>query len=353
MVSSSLEGRATQLAQAILLVVVSACLTITGIAQTPPSASAPPAYQSLRYDEDWAYLSDRTQRSDALDSLKFIPLNDRAWFLSLGGEARIRYEYFSQFNFGAGPQTDKGYMLQRYLFHTDTHLGKRLRFFVQLQSGIENGRNGGPRPTDQDRLDLHQAFIDWKIGTETKSLTVRLGRHEMEFGSGRFISAGEGLNVRRSFDGVRLIYRQKNWLINASADKLVSINPGIFDDTADPTVTYWGAGATRTNSKIGGGHQFAYLALDRKFGRFDRGVGREIRHSIVARTYGVAKQIDYNFDSIVQWGSFRSAGRQADIRAWAAASDTGYTIKQFPLKPRLGLRADATSGDRNPYVFVL
>src|SRR4029453_9558925 len=36
------------------------------------------------------------------------------------------------------------------------------------------------------------------------------------------------------------------------------------------------------------------------------------------------------------------------IRAWAVASDVGLTINRIPLKPRVGLRADATSGDRNP-----
>jgi Alginate export len=47
-------------------------------------------------------------------------------------------------------------------------------------------------------------------------------------------------------------------------------------------------------------------------------------------------------------GTFMSAGREIDIRAWALAMDLGHTIDRIPLKPRLGLRADATSGDRDP-----
>ena len=78
-----------------------ACLTIAGFGQTPPPSTSPPPYQSLRYDEDWTYLSDKSQRSDAFDVLKYIPLLDRG-YLSLGGEARIRYEYFDQFDFGLG-----------------------------------------------------------------------------------------------------------------------------------------------------------------------------------------------------------------------------------------------------------
>jgi len=324
-------------------------LPVAAQASSPPS---PPPFQPLRYDEDWSYLGDESRRSEWLDRLKYIPLNERGWYLSLGGEARIRYEYFSQFNFGAGPQDDDGYLLQRYLLHADAHFGDRVRIFTQLQSAIGSGRNGGPRPTDDDRLEVHQAFLDLKYGDETNSLTVRVGRHEMDFGSGRLISAGEGLNVRRSFDGMRVIYRHGLWLINGQVNKLVSIKPGLFNDAPDPSQTFWGIGATRSRTKIRGGHQFAYIALDRKVGRFDQGGGRELRHTAIARTYGASDdavgQFDYNFDTIFQWGNFKSAGHEIGIRAWALASDVGHTINRIPLKPRLGLRADATSGDRDP-----
>jgi hypothetical protein len=320
--------------------------------EAPPAQSSPPSFQPLRYEEDWRYLKDESMRSEWLDRMKYIPLNSGGWYLSLGGEARIRYEYFDQFNFGAGPQDPDGYLLQRYLLHTDAHIGKRVRVFTQLQSAISSGRTGGPRPTDDDRLDAHQAFLDLKFGDEAKSLTFRLGRHEMEFGSGRLISAGEGLNVRRSFDGVRVIYRQGPWLVNGQVNKLVSIKRGLFNDGPDWSQTFWGVGATRPRPKMHGGHQFAYIGLDRKEGRFDQGSGRELRHTVIARAFGAsdntAGHFDYNFDTIFQWGTFMSAGREIDIRAWALAMDLGHTIDRIPLKPRLGLRADATSGDRDP-----
>jgi hypothetical protein len=317
-----------------------------------PSQSSPPPFQSMRYEEDWSYLKDESRRSERLDSLKYIPLDKTGWYLSLGGEARIRYEYFDNFNFGAGPQDDDGYLLQRYLLHADAHFGKRIRVFTQLQSAIGSWRNGGPRPTDDDRLDLHQTFVDLRFGDDTKSLTFRIGRHEMDFGSGRLISAGEGLNVRRSFDGVRVICRRGPWLINGQLDKLVSIKRGLFNDGPDWSQTFWGIGATRFRPKIGGGHQFAYIGLDRKMGHFDQGSGREQRHTVIGRTYGgsraAAFEFDYNLDTIFQWGSFWSSGGEIGILAWAVATDMGLTIARIPLKPRLGLRADATSGDRDP-----
>src|SRR5262245_2105028 len=120
----------------------------TNASATPAPTSTPQSYLQQRYDEDWSYLRDKTRRTDPLNTLKYIPLNDRGWYVSLGGEARLRYEYFSEFAFGAGPQDSNGYLLQRYLLHADWHLGTRVRVFTQLQSGIETGRNGGPRLTD-------------------------------------------------------------------------------------------------------------------------------------------------------------------------------------------------------------
>jgi hypothetical protein len=46
-----------------------------------------PQYQSLRYEEDWSALRDSSLRTDAWDSLKYLPLNEDGWYLSLGGDS--------------------------------------------------------------------------------------------------------------------------------------------------------------------------------------------------------------------------------------------------------------------------
>src|SRR6476660_1778146 len=109
-----------------LSIVALTCVTSINAQTSYPSpspASSMQPYLPQRYDEDWSYLRDESKRTDALDVVKYIPLNDRGWYVSLGGEARIRYEYFTEFAFGAGPQDGNGYLLQRYLVHADFHLG--------------------------------------------------------------------------------------------------------------------------------------------------------------------------------------------------------------------------------------
>ena len=70
----------------------------------------------------------------------------------------------------------------------------------------------------------------------------------------------------------------------------------------------------------------------------------EIRHTLGARAWGGWAEVDYNYEAIVQWGSFADA----PIRAWAIATDTGYLVRSSRWPTRIGIRADLTTGDRRP-----
>ncbi len=332
--------------------VVSVLALLVGSASGQQSAAeARPGYQPFRYDEDWSYLADGSKRSDWLDSLKYISLGRSGWFVTLGGEIRERFELLDQPGFGTGPKDNTGYFLQRYLLSSDFHLGPRVRFFTELQSGLENGRTGGPRPTDLDRLDVHQAFLDWKIvSRDTFDFTIRVGRQELGFGSGRLISPAEGLNLRRGMDGGRVTARIGNITWNATALRLVRSSPGVFDDVPDHTQTFWGTGITAPNPFWKRANlAWFYLGLDRKNSIFEKGAGRTIRHTTGAHTWKAAGRWDFDYEAVAQWGSFRGA----PIRAWALSGNNGYTLNQSRLRPRFGIRSDIASGDGGPKARAL
>ena len=156
----------------VLLVAIAGVNRLIGQEKT---ASLPrPLYLLPRYEEDWSLLSDPAKCDDSWDPVKFIPLHeDGNVFLSLGGEIRETYERFHNTNFGLSPDDPDGYLLQRYLFHVDFHAGQRFRFFAELNSSLEDGRTGGPRPLDEDKLDVHQGFVDFVLlkPRENSSLT--------------------------------------------------------------------------------------------------------------------------------------------------------------------------------------
>ena len=292
-------------------------------------------------------MRDTSRHSDYLDAIKFIPLNtNRDWYLTLGGEIRERYESYHNSLWGRGPQDDNGYLLQRYMVHADAHLGDDFRIFAQFKSGLEDGRNGGPRPTDRDDFDLNQAFLDVRVPRSlTDTLVFRAGRQELAYGSSRLISAREAPNARLSFDGVRAILNVGDWRVDAFAVKPVRTKVGVFDDDPDPNQNFWGLYAVTPVSWLPGGNvDLYYLGLDRQNVRFDQGTANELRHSVGARIWGRESGWDYNLEFVYQFGRFGGG----DIQAWTAASETGFTFENAPLEPRLGFKANITSGDNNP-----
>src|SRR5882757_5985911 len=100
---------------------------------TPESQFVPPAYKILRFDENYACLSNPTNRTDWVDPIKYISLrsNDPAWYLTLGGEVRERFEGHYDPNFGIGGESPDSYWLQRITLFSHGHLGDRSRIFVE------------------------------------------------------------------------------------------------------------------------------------------------------------------------------------------------------------------------------
>jgi hypothetical protein len=330
--------------EAALLAVLLALAPERGAAQD--QCSSRPEYRNLRYEEDWRYLADPACIEGPLDRLKFMPIDAaRGRYLSLGGEARLRYETVHNGAFGADPEDEDGYFLKRYLLHADAHAGESLRGFLQLQSANESDRTGGPRAEDEDDLDVNQAFVDWTVHREGDDhVTLRAGRQELEFGASRLLSARDGLNTRQSFDGVRSFGRLGRWNYSATVAQTVNTVPGAFDNYSSPRNQYTGASAWTPNRFLPGGNTTIYGNFRRQQDvQFDAGRGMDERYTSGLRFWGRTDTLDYNWEGGIQRGEFE--GKR--VRAWYFASDTGFTLGARESRPRLGLRFDATSGDRD------
>ena len=143
-------------------------------AQAGPLASEPqrPALQigsAGRFNEDWSVLRgvDLSTTDDVWDRLKFIPLTkDGSVYLTLGGQARERVEYFRHFLFGASePEDTDGYLLSRYRLSADLHVTRYFRMFVEGKSAFALDRDlqGGRTTAFVDELDLLNGFADIMI----------------------------------------------------------------------------------------------------------------------------------------------------------------------------------------------
>ena len=316
-------------------------------AQTTPTPHAPPPYTPQVWDIDWSYLATPALRQDWTDDFHYIPLTRSGnLFASVNAQIRERGEYQDHPNFGAQP-ADNGYLLQRYLLSGDLHLGKHLRSFVQLDSGLINFRDGGPRPgIDKDKLDFNQGFVDltpWVHG-DADSLNLRVGRQLVSLGSTRLVAIGAGLNVEQPFDGFRLTLKAGGGTAEGLALRPVTSSPGFFDNRPNSTEELWGVYLTHgvPHAK----RLFAdlyYLGLDHKLTHYTQGTGREQRQTVGARLWSHTPTWDYDFEYTGQFGTFG----QGNIRAWGTGYHFGYTFRQARLKPHPELDGGVLSGDHN------
>src|ERR1700722_12003088 len=340
--------RQTQMRTVVILIVLSSMGSLLSQGQSLPTDENPPparTYHWLREDDDWSFLAHPVERHDFWDPIKYIPLQSgrNGWFLSLGGEAREMWEQIGNDNWGQQPFMN-GYFDERYMFYFNVHYGTHVRSFVELKSGLNSYRIGGPRPIDEKKLDFQTAFLEVETGDDRNWIKFRAGRHEMEYGSGRLIDVREGPNVRLSFDGFKLKTGIGRWQIDGFAIRPDLDKPGFFNNVPNHSVGFWGVYGVRPLTKNITLDTY-YLGLDRKAATFNRGVGQEVRHSIGARLSRPVAQTkpgwDFDYEALGQFGSFGSV----NIRAWTVASETGYRFSTVPLKPRFSAKADISSGD--------
>ncbi|MDB5385212.1 MAG: hypothetical protein JWM11_858 [Planctomycetaceae bacterium] len=324
----------------------------SGVRPQQLTGSKRSTFKVLRYDEDYSHLCDPCEWTHWWDPIKYIPLDTHPdHYLSLGGESRERIEIFHNPGFGAAPANSQGdnyYFTQRYMLHADLHLGQHLRFFTQTVSGLEDGAIGGPRPEiDVNDFGFHQAFVDLVQSDgngESDSTTWRIGRQEMNYGSGRLIDVREGVNLRQSFDAVRFLARKNEWAVDGFWSRPVLNRPEAFEDIPDPQRSLWGLYAVHPLELLPDGHaDLYYLGYTNGQAQFNQGAGNELRHTVGTRLWGAPMPVEYNIESMFQFGQYGSGS----IQAWSIASAARYNFSYRPLKPRVGLRADIASGDRN------
>jgi hypothetical protein len=328
---------------AILIVLAFICSNIL-CAQT---GDGRPQFLDLRYDEDWSVLKRSEVSRDYLDFLKYIPFGDSS-YTSFGGEARFRYDNWRNAFFGAAPAEYLNSNLQRYLFHNDTHFGKHVRVFTQLQSSLEFGKKGGRWATDKDTAELHQAFVEFRSSDDPKKyVMLRVGRQEISLGSNHFVSTGDFFNARRVFDGVQMFIGRGNWTWVLYGRKPVLLKEGAFDDVPEHGRTAVGGGFFGPNPFTRNGRTIGfYLVLDTKRQLWNRGLGRDQRHTTGASISGVREKWDYAYEALLQLGTFTPVNAPAqNIRAWAITTENGVTFPNVKFYPRLGVRWNISSGD--------
>ncbi|WP_442587420.1 alginate export family protein [Pedobacter sp. AW31-3R] len=300
------------------------------------------SFKLMRYDEDYSALRDSS--SGFYNRIKFVPLNKEASaYVSFGGEARLEYVAFDNEDWGRTGIGHNNFLLQRYDIHADLHLGSRVRIFGQMRSALQGGRKNGSRPIDKDAMNVQNLFVDFvPYSRGDQKITLRVGRQEIDYGSGRLVSVREGPNARLYFTGAKLKFAAKNLSVDAFVMYADTINPGRFDNTRSKELNLWGSYA-RIILPESANLDVYYLGIRRNESVFEEGAGQERRHTVGTRIWKEGGGFIYNFEGAYQFGTFASG----NIRAWTASAELGYSFENAALKPKINLRNDYISGDAN------
>ncbi len=342
-----------RVASVMIFPLVLCCLPALGLAQQEKKESSPPeqaawrkpTYLDLRYNEDFSYLDGPkgSYASDLFDPVKQMHLKDD-WTLSLGGEFRFRLESETNKAFGSIRHGSDTFQLYRFFTHADFRYQDNFRLFIQGVSVFDENRNLAPRGIDENKWDLHQFFFDVKPWGKKVPLTVRVGRQELSYGSERIISAFDWGNVRRRFDGVKILTHSKSWDIDLWYAKPVLVQRK-QRDRYNEDFDFWGVYATNKTMEHHGLDLYFFAVDD--IGSTMNPNGHRGDRSIFtlgSRFWGKTAGWDYEAELAGQWG--RWAGDT--VQAWSLALDGGYTFKKHAGKPRIGVGFDWASGDEDP-----
>ena len=318
---------------------------LTVPARAEETTPARPSFERLRQDEGWSALCDPARRMRWFDALKCVPLSaSRATWLSLGGEVRERYEYTHHPLWG-GPQDKHGVFLQRYILHSDLHLGPHLRLFGQLYSALEDGR----RTTESKRGESArsgQGFLDLstllgavprpRCGSGGRSCaTARHGSSTCARGRTSGASSTVVARIAAAVAGGRHRVRPTR------------IAPGVFDDDINDAQALWGV-CRRTVARVAALRLGARPLLSRLHGeggalRPGDGAGNPAHGGLPALGRAVGMGLELGVHLPVR--PLRTCGHP---RLERRLGDGLHGARAAPWSPRLGLSANIASGDRNP-----
>ncbi len=305
--------------------------------------------------------------------------------LTIGGEARIRYEIRNNTSLNSNVRANESAGSHRIRVNVGYDLTPDVSFFAQIQDARVWGSEGSAAGfsgigavssanQNTSGVDLHQGYLQLK-NVLVPGLSVKAGRQEIFFGDHRLFGNFNWSQIGNSFDAVRLTYSQ------AIADVDV-FWARIFDQEAGGAgcaagtgtncsgVIFPGNATTGTKDQDIYGLYVTLKAVPNwtiepywfflKDSRTPATNGDSLltaqapsqaRNTLGGRINGKAAGLDATLEAAWQFGSISdnlgagSPTHNLHINAHAEALRVGYTFEPVPMRPRLGLEIDYASGD--------
>jgi hypothetical protein len=256
------------------------------------------------------------------------------------GEVRVRGEAERP----AGFDTMDAFTLLRSRIGIEATLSPRAVVLLQLQDARTFGEELSPTDGSADRIDMHQAWLQYRADAGRYAVSFRAGRQEVSLGNERLVGASNWSNTGRAFDGLRVTVGPQAgaWRFNTLAATVRE--RGRRFTGAQPVPDHLFGGAFVEAGRV---ELFALHDREAAFRAYS-GVNRTTLGSRlelpVPGPLSAWAEGSYQLGSQL-WSS--APGARQDIRAWLAGGRLGLATSCATV-PRVGLGLDVLSGDADP-----
>ena len=192
------------------------------------------AYAPVFYNNNFDYInSPFYQDSFVGDRLKQIPLGQCST-LDIGGQYRARYHGERNIRGLGLTGVDDDFLLHRTRLFMNGKLGDRTRVYAEFIDAESNYEDFAPRAIEVNRADMLNLFVDYRLfDLDAGSLTARVGRQELLYGSERLVSPLDWANTRRTFEGAKFLWQGADWNCDIFFVEPVAVDPQHFDSAVD------------------------------------------------------------------------------------------------------------------------
>lgn len=309
------------------------------------------AYAPIFYNNNFSYLSNPLYKDHYLGE-NFKQLDVGCWKLDLGGQYRMRQHSERQMRSVAGPVTAFGgltgvnddFLLQRTrLFANLVSPDQIVRIYAEGIDAQESFQSSPARIIEQDPADMLNLFADVKLmELGDGDVTIRGGRQELLYGSERLISPLDWANTRRTFQGVKTYWSNKNWSFDAFFTRPVIVDPNGFDS---PDYHQEMSGFWLTNRAIKNQTFDFYYLIYRNASSFqpvkDSITNHYLFDTVGSRWQGSKDAWLWDFEGGVQYGT-NTDGTAHAAGFWTTGA--GYKWEKAKWKPTLWGYYDWSSG---------
>jgi hypothetical protein len=252
------------------------------------------------------------------------------------GEVRVR----SEAERPVGVETTDVFTVMRSRIGIEALLSPRATVLLQVQDARMFGEAASLTSGSADRLDMHQAWLQYRIDSGGYGIAMRAGRQEVSLGNERLVGASNWTNTGRTFDGLRVTAGPAaGWSLTGLATNVKERGRRLTGSTGDTGDHLFMGGY------LAAGPAELFVLHDREATmRTITGIDRTTIGSRFNRA--LLAGLDASIEGAYQFGNQLPAMALAshDIAAYMFGSRLGYATGVAAL-PRLGVGLDLLSGD--------